>query len=361
MSVADFTTVYVVNPATLPLTKTLAVFSPDPERARSPDAALEAVIGLLAPAQHGVVARAQLLQAGITGRVIDRRLKTGRLRPLHRGVYLVGPLRGRHTNEMAAVLACGSAVVVSHRSGMVLRDVLSVDGSTIVEVSTYPAGAYSAAKQVRLDRCALESARTRVRCAASSRPGIRVHRVSTLRPEDVTVYDGIPVTTVARTLYDLARTAPAHEVESALAHALDRRMIDAGELRAWLGRRSRHAGAPRLQALLDSDQPPALLRSAAEARFLALVRKAQLPDPQCNVRVRGFEVDFYWRAERFAVEMDGFAYHASSRAFESDRRRDAVLVSAGIRVMRVTWKQLENEREATLARLTRALARSDVG
>jgi very-short-patch-repair endonuclease len=86
-----------------------------------------------------------------------------------------------------------------------------------------------------------------------------------------------------------------------------------------------------------------------------LVRKAQLRDPEINVPVHGYEVDFLWRAERFVVEIDGRAFHSSDRAFESDRRRDGVLLASGMRVMRVTWHQIAKEPEALLTRLVRAL------
>ena len=364
---------------------------------------LESAIWALAANQHGVITRAQLLKAGIAAHVIDRRLKMGRLRPMHRGVYLVGPLRVRRTDEMAAVLACGGAVVVSHRSAGVMWELLAPDDRAVLEV-TYPAdeglvsprvpppsadaprpapgarpsgsarhphadpmrrGSRAAAERDGMCRGSRAAADRDVMRRGShfpgSRDGIRVHRSLTLRAEDVTVRDGIPVTTVARTLYDLARTGPGPDVERALASALDAQLTDAAALGAWLDRCARYAGAPRLRALLGANEPPSVVRSTAEARFLALVRRAQLPEPQTNVRVRGFEVDFYWRTERFVVEMDGFAFHASARMFESDRRRDAVLMSAGIRVMRVTWKQLENEPEAMLVRLARALNRGDSG
>jgi very-short-patch-repair endonuclease len=77
-----------------------------------------------------------------------------------------------------------------------------------------------------------------------------------------------------------------------------------------------------------------------------------------NVVVSGYEVDFFWRAERFVVEIDGFAFHSSQRRFESDRRRDAVLAASGVRIIRVTWPQIVSEPEALLVRLAQALART---
>lgn len=108
------------------------------------------------------------------------------------------------------------------------------------------------------------------------------------------------------------------------------------------------------------DAQPALTRSEAEERFLALVRKARLPDPAANVTVGGYEVDFFWDFGGLVVEVDGFAFHSSARMFESDRRRDADLAAAGVRVMRVTWRQIVSEPEALLVRLAQALARTDM-
>jgi len=101
-----------------------------------------------------------------------------------------------------------------------------------------------------------------------------------------------------------------------------------------------------------------MTRSGAEERFLDLVRRGRLPQPETNVVVRGHEVDFLWRAERLVVEVDGFAFHASRRSFESDRRRDAELAAAGWRVVRVTWRQVVDEPHATLVCVAQALARA---
>jgi very-short-patch-repair endonuclease len=235
--------------------------------------------------------------------------------------------------QMAAVLACGESAVLSHRSAATLWDLLPRrSGTTRVDVT------------VAADR--------------GRRPGVRVCRVRTLRADETTTHEGIPVTTVTRTLLDLAGLAEQRELERALAAAFDRDDTDRGALLAMLSRHAGRTGAKRLRALLQSDTPAALTRSEAEERFLSLIRKAQLPAPATNVRVHGHEVDFYWRAERLVVEIDGFAFHSSATSFERDRHRDAKLAAAGVRVTRVTWRQLENEPEAVLVRLAQAIARS---
>jgi very-short-patch-repair endonuclease len=296
---------------------------------------VERVILDLAARQHGAVARRQLLEAGVAPDIVDRRLKAGRLRPVHRGVYEIPALASTNTPAMAAVLACGNGAVVSHWSAAALwRLHAGRDRSEPVEVSV-------------------------CRGDHSRRPGIRVHRVGALLSDEITEVERIPITTVARTLYDCAAEAPQRDLERIVAQALSSGLTDeAGLLALWL-RCANRAGARRLRAILDSQPQLAWTRSEAEERLLSLLRKAQMPIPATNVAVRGYRVDFFWRAERFIVEIDGFAFHSSARMFENDRRRDADLAAAGLRVVRVTWRQLVHEPEALLVRLALALARAD--
>src|SRR5690606_24158237 len=109
-----------------------------------------------------------------------------------------------------------------------------------------------------------------------------------------------------------------------------------------------------LRALL-AGEALAFTRSEAEERMLALVRRAQLPEPQVNARYAGYEVDFLWRDQRLVAEVDGYTFHADTTAFENDRRRDLVLVSRGMRVVRVAWRQLMTAPEVVLVRLAQAL------
>ena len=287
-------------------------------------------MGALAAAQHGVVTRAQMLGAGLTGHQVEHRAAAGRFVRLHRGVYRVGPLIAPRCREAAAALACGDRSVISHRSALFLWNLA-------------PPAAPGEAVDVGL------------RVSARRRPGIRIHRLPTLRAGDMTRIDGIAVTTVARTLWDLARSAPLRDLERALAAALDRGIVRPVEVRRLL---DRHAGAPgtgRLRSLVDSR--PALTRSEAEELFLTLVRDAQLPDPRTNARIEeGLEVDFLWPDRRLVVEVDGYAFHSSAHAFEADRRRDGRLAAAGYVVIRVTWAQLKGEPLAVVARVAQAFA-----
>jgi very-short-patch-repair endonuclease len=290
----------------------------------------EATIVALAARQHGVVTRSQLLAAGISPATLTGRLKTHRLRPLHRGVYLVGPLLPPYAPYQAAVMACGVDAVVSHRSAATLWSVLPAEpGGTLVDIT--------------------------VRRTNHRRPGVRLHRRA-LGAADVTTVEGIPVTTPVRTLFDIAGWTGGRDLERAVAHAVKNRLASGDALRALVTQHPRSRGVGRLRKLLGSGGP-AFTRSEAEECFLELVRRAQLSRPAVNATIAGFEVDFLWAAARLIVEVDGFAFHSSRRIFERDRRRDAVLTAQGFRVIRITWRQLKTEREAVIVRVAQALAR----
>lgn len=284
-----------------------------------------------AATQHGVVTRQQLLRAGVSEQIIDRRVGTGQLTRLHRGVYAAGPLLSWQGRLLAAVLACGVGALLSHRSASVLWR-LQAEGAVGDRIDVTVG---------RGDR---------------RRPGIRVHRVAGLVPTDVASVEGIPVTSVARTLIDLAAWVPRQDLERSCAAALKLGLVGREELVERIAQ-TRARGVARLREVLGADGP-AFTRSEAESRFVALMRKAQLPRPDMNRIVAGYEVDALWPDQRLVVEIDGFAYHSSRESFEADRRRDAVLAAAGLRVFRVTWRQIVHEPEAVLVRIAQALART---
>ena len=284
----------------------------------------ELAVADLAARQRGVVTRAQLLEAGLTPHAIDHRLRSGRLHALHRGVYLVGhavPAEG--ARELAALLACGPGAVLSHRSAASLWRLLPVSTD---ELEVTVAGRDPGRK-----------------------PGIRVHCVTALDRRDVRKLRGIPITTPARTILDLAAVVTPRELEQALAEAQTRRLARRSELVALLARVGRRPGVATLRSLLEADKAPALIRSDAEKRFLGLIRRAELPTPDVNVRICGYEVDFLWRQQGLVVEVDGFRFHSSRAAFERDRLRDARLGAAGLRVLRVTWRQIVDRPEALVS------------
>jgi very-short-patch-repair endonuclease len=280
--------------------------------------------------QHGVVARRQLLGAGLSRADVDGLVGAGFLQGVHRGVYRAGPLAGTYAREMAAVLACGPGAVVGGLSTSELWRPLPWPAPNDVEIIT--------------------PQRSR-----GARPGIRVHRVRSLHSADVTIAHGVPVTTPARTLLDLASRISASELERGFARAERAGIVTRNDLLAILRKYPRRPGTPALAALLAATETLAFTRSEAEDRFLTLVREAELPAPRVNHRVRGFEVDFLWADARLIVEIDGFAFHASAAAFEYDRRRDAILTAAGYRVVRITWNELTRKPMPIASRVAQAL------
>jgi len=189
--------------------------------------------------------------------------------------------------------------------------------------------------------------------SAHPREGICVHR-TTLHPADMTRREGIPVTSPARTLLDLATEVSRRNLARAAEEAQVHRLVTAASLNEQFRRYPRHRGTAALKEAARSE--PKLTRSEAERRLLELIRAARLPPPETNARVAGYEVDFLWREQRLVVEVDGYAFHSSRSSFERDRRKEMELVAAGLRVARVTWRQLADEAVMVAARLATALA-----
>jgi hypothetical protein len=247
---------------------------------------------------------------------------------VHRGVYAVG-----HTvltdegRLMAAVLAGGPGTVLSHRSAAAHWGIRPPDG-----------------------RPEITTPRRRL-----AQPGLRL-RYSLLPPDEVTTHAGVAVTTVPRTLFDLAAVVSPAQLNRAVNEAEIRRLWDPLSLDDLLSRHPRRPGAAAIRAVLAT--PGAgITRNDLEDGFLGLLEAARLPRPGTNVpiEVNGvwIEPDCMWRAQRLIVELDGNATHATRSAFESDRARDRALIAAGWRVMRITWRQLHDEPE-TLTRDLRA-------
>ena len=233
---------------------------------------------------------------------------------------------------MAAVLARGRGAVLSHDSA-----------ATVWGFRTLTSGPIHITLPSRSNR---------------SRPGIRVHRARSLDRAEVRHHQRIPLMAPVRTLLDLAETLSPRELERAYEEAQILRLVRPAELRSALEHERGRRGAPAIRALIDQDRKPALTRSEAEARLLALLRAADLPPTATNARIGRHEIDFLWRPQRLVVEVDGYASHAHRAAFERDRQRDAELQAAGYRVVRVTWGQVADRPEAVIARLAQALART---
>jgi hypothetical protein len=250
-----------------------------------------------------------------------------------RGVYLVGhDALAPFAWEMAAALSYRGWAVLSHRSAAAVWKLIP-----------------EPPRRVDL---------TVVGRDARSRPELRITTTKVLHPpRDFRWRDGLPVTSPARTMIDLAGCVDADlEVERALAELRVLGLARDSELRAAMDRCPHRKGVGPLGALMDSEQAPALTRSEAERRMLALCQRAGLPRPVVGARPCGFPVDFLWPPAQLVVEVDGLTFHGHRRAFENDRRRDQILVAAGYRVIRVTWRQITHEPLAVIARLAQALA-----
>jgi very-short-patch-repair endonuclease len=307
----------------------------------------DALIEALAAEQHGIVSRVQLIRRGIAAHLVDLRVRARVLRHVHAGVYRVGPLVSSMDREMAAVLACSGPGV---QGGAVLQ---TPEHWAVVGQQTAATAHGLLPPQPRSEPVdvIVPSSVNRGR-----RQGIRSHRID-LQPEDVTRIQGIPFTTVARTLVDLAGCATSAELERAFSVAA-RRGLAEGDVSSVLRRNPSCRGAARLQALLARTDEVPFTRSAAEDAFLALTRAGGLPAPRTNALVHGFEVDFFWEQARLAVEIDGFVHHRARRIFVRDRQRNGALAAAGIQVLRLSWDQVVAERERTLVQLAQVLARS---
>jgi hypothetical protein len=276
------------------------------------------------------VSRLQLLALGFGETAIEERLRTGRLHRLHRGVYAIG-----HTalkpegRRLAAVLASGDGAVLSHGSAAAHWG-FRQSSSSVIHV-TVPT----------------TSGRRRQR-------GIRLHRSRRLGPEDVTVYEGIPTTTIARTLVDLADVLAPQSLKRAIDEADYQRLLD---MTALLAAVQRTPGRRGTRVLELATAPSELTRSDLEQRFLEILERHGLPRPLVNATIEGYEVDFAWPEQKLIVELDGFAAHGRRSAFERDRLRDRRLARAGYGTLRLTDRMVRYDEEAIVADLAAFLSR----
>ena len=189
------------------------------------------------------------------------------------------------------------------------------------------------------------------------RTGLRAHHAPAIRPADRSSSERIPVTSVARTLIDLASVLSSKRLDQALERGERFGKIDLVEIDRALARNAGHRGVSRLDRALDLYRDPAFLRSRLERVFLSLVLRAGLPRPSTNVYVAGYEVDAYWEEEQFAVELDGFETHGTRAAFERDPVRQEDLKLAGIDSIRLTWRRVMQEPDVVAKRLQALLER----
>jgi very-short-patch-repair endonuclease len=295
----------------------------------------EAMIAELAERQHGVVARQQLLELGFGRRGIEQRIHSRRLNPLYPGVYAVGHrVIHREGRWMAAVLASGPDAVLSHWSAAALW-MIRPNSRTRIDVT--------------------------VPHRSRSSSAIRRH-VSEVPADERTVEEGIPVTSVPRTIFDLAATEPTDVVEGLLRESEYRQLYDRLSLWDLIERYPGRRGIRKVRAALEriKEEPVGRKRSPLEERFAPFLRRHQLPLPRFNdwITVGGkrYQVDCHWPGTGEIVELDGWKGHGTRSAFRDDRARDRALRVAGYSVTRLTWNQLDDEPEAIAADLRELLA-----
>ncbi len=284
-------------------------------------------VGGLAGRQHGVVSRAQLTGLGMSKSGIDRRIRAGRLHVIHPGVYAVGHRAvSREGRWLAAVLHGGEGAVLSHRSAAALWGIKRGGAHGRIEIAT----------------------------PRSTRSCEAVHRHHTRPlPDEVASRRRIPVTTLARTLLDVAAELSVESLEAAIREAEYLHRFRLGSLEAMLERHPGRRGARTIKACLYrlGRGPRGRTRSRLEIRFAALLARTDLPRPELNalLDLDGFKVeaDCLWREHMVIAELDGGKSHGTRAAFETDRERDRRLQVAGWRVIRITWRQL-NEPAALL-------------
>lgn len=297
-----------------------------PEPARETgryDRFLGQALAALALEQHGVFGLHQLRELGLTASAVHKRVATGRLHRIHRGVYSLVPreLLKREGLYMAAVLACGQGAVLSHRSAARLHEL----------------------RNYRYYRIEV----TIPRRSTLHRPGVAVHNSTTLTPADATIVNGIPATTVARTLFDIAELVTARQLERAFDQADIMHLLDLNAINDQLARNPTRPAAKAVNDLLNTHYIGSTpTDNEFEDAFLALTRSLKLPDPTPQFYIDPgdgeppIRADFAWPDRKIVVEADGRRSHGTNHAFESDRRRDQRLTAAGWRVIRTTWRQL---------------------
>jgi len=292
---------------------------------------VDGMVAALAQMQHGVVAHRQLIELGLGPDAVQHRVDRARLHRVHIGAYAVGHrLLSGHGRWMAAVLSCGPAAMLSYRCAAALWCLLPTN-SRRLDV-TVPGG------------------------SRRGPAGVAVHRARRLDPEDRGEHDGIPVTSVARTLLDLAGVVDRRRLQSALEAAERLRLFDLAALDRTIKRGRTRPGARMLREALGEYRDPPFTRSELERRFLGLCRAAGLPAPSVNTWVAGGEADMAWPDQRVVVELDSHTFHATGAAFERDRRRDAALQLAGYTALRVTDRRLAREPDVVMRDVATALA-----
>lgn len=276
---------------------------------------IDSAVAALAGAQHGTVARWQLLALGLTARQIEWRVKTGRLHVLFRGVYAVGHRALSRDGQLMAATLVAQGALLSHRSAAEQHRILPRRPGPI---------------------CLTTPTRHR------PQPGLLLTE-SVVEQDEREAVRGIPVTTVARTILDLAATEDERTLDRALREAEVNLLADETGLQALIARHPGRRGVATLRRLTGAHDLDVITRSELEARFRRFLTDHRLPPPLHNTAVGPYIVDALWPQARLVVELDGYRIHGRRRAFEDDRRRDRALAAAGYTVIRITWRQLRED------------------
>jgi very-short-patch-repair endonuclease len=283
---------------------------------------VEEKLASIASASHGVVTRRQLLEAGVTRQGIASRLRRGDLLREHPGVYRVGHRAPSvHATYLAAVRAAGDGAILCGKAAAHLLGLLKGRPPRAEVLST---------SERRIE-------------------GVRTLRTRRLDPRDSTVVSAIPVTSVARTLVDLAAELPADELARACHEAGVRYGTTPNDVLAVLRRRPTTRGAEKLRSVIAGDERVTL--SKLEARFLTLLRAERLPLPVTNRFAGGRRVDCRWPEHRLTVELDGYRFHNSRHSWEQDRRREREARARGDDFRRFTYGDVTEEPALMLAEL----------
>jgi hypothetical protein len=278
--------------------------------------------------QHGVIARRQLLERGLSPAAITHRVARGRLFRIHAGVYAVGrPQLTQHGRWIAAVLSCGDGAALSHESAAVLWRIR--------------------ARERRGVELAVPGYRRR--------PGLTIHRRQFAAGE-LTRCEGIPVVSPVSALVDLAARLPRRELETALNESNKLDLTHPELLEAELDSLWGRPGSLAMRAILD-ERALTLTESELERRFLPLANEAGLPPPLTGERLNGFKVDFFWPELRLVVETDGLRYHRTPEQQARDRLRDQAHTAAGLTCLRFTWAQVTRQPGHVVATLAAVRAR----
>lgn len=278
-----------------------------------------------------MIGHAQLLEAGLGSRAVQSWLARRRLFPVHRGVYKLGPSPLTQRGELfAAALACGPSSLISHRSAGALWGLMR--WTSLVQVVVPGSG-------------------------GRAQPGIAIHRSRHLLATDQARRDGIPVTSVARTLVDLAGVLDEEELRRAVEEADRLGLLRIGQMTAACARSNGRRGIGALRSILGCYTAPPATLSPLEDRLLDFCREHGIPLPEMNVTLAGWKVDAHWPTARLVVELDSWEFHAGRGQFDRDRRKGFELQDAGFVFVRLSAPQLEGgQGEATAAALLRHLA-----